>query len=278
MLAHPNCKINIGLRVIRKRPDGYHDLDTLFYPVYGVHDDLEITKLSEVRCQMSDVTFEQDGIALDCASEDNLVLKCYRMMAAKYPQIGKVRITLNKHIPFGAGLGGGSSDAAHTALLLNELFHLGLSKQQMAADVRALGADCPFFIYNTPCVAQGIGDILTPVDIDLRGLRLVMVKPNVSVSTKEAYAGLQPTGIAQGDPSNWHTFVNDFEQTVFAVHPELAHIKLQLLQAGAVYAAMSGSGSTIYGLFENDAEGRSASGLRLFEKQFAPMILFNDTL
>ena len=271
MLAHPNCKINIGLRVIRKREDGYHDLDTLFYPVYGLHDDLEIVASDRTE-------FVSDGITLDCEAENNLVLKCYRLMAAKYSQIGPVRITLNKHIPFGAGLGGGSSDAAHTALLLNEIFRLGLSKEQMATDVRALGADCPFFIYNTPCVAQGIGDILTPVDLDLSGLRLVMVKPNVGVSTKEAYAGLTPTGIVQGDPSNWRTFVNDFEQTVFAAHPELAHIKKQLLQAGAVYAAMSGSGSTIYGLFENDAEGRPTSGLRVFENQFAPMILFNNTL
>ena len=279
MKAHANCKLNIGLRVVRKREDGYHDLDTLFYPVYGLYDELEIVPMRDAMHSVStSAELISDGIAIDCKAEDNLVLKCYRLMAAKYPQIGSVKISLNKHIPFGAGLGGGSSDAAHTAILLNKLFDLGLSKAQLAADVRALGADCPFFIYNTPCHAQGIGDILTPVDFSLAGKQLIMVKPNISVSTKEAYSGLVPTGMLQGDLVDWQTFVNDFETTVFALHPELATIKKRLLDAGAQYAAMTGSGSTVFGLFEHDAEGRTLADLRLLEEEFAPMIIFNDTL
>ena len=278
MKAHANCKINIGLRVVRKREDGYHDLDTLFYPVYGLYDELEIIKKSAIRSQMSEVEFVSDGIMLDCADEENLVLKCYRLLAAKYPQIGSVRISLKKQIPFGAGLGGGSSDAAHTAIILNELFELGLSKEQLAADVRALGADCPFFIYNTPCRAEGIGDVLTPVDFSLSGKRLIMVKPNVGVSTKEAYAGLVPSGLLQGDLTNWRHYKNDFEQTVFALHPELAEIKKRLLNAGAEYAAMTGSGSTIFGLFEDNSEGRTFADLRVLEEELTPMIIFNNTL
>ena len=158
----PNCKINLGLRVVRKRPDGYHDLDTVFYPIYGLHDELDVEKADTL-------SFEQTGITVDCIPEDNLIIKCYRLMASKYPQIGVVRIRFKKNIPFGAGLGGGSSDAAHMALALNDLFDLGLSKEQLAAEVRPLGADCPFFIYNTPCHAEGIGDILSPVDFSLSG-------------------------------------------------------------------------------------------------------------
>lgn len=153
MLLYPNCKLNIGLRVIDRRTDGYHDLETIFYPVYGLHDELEVTTLPT-----DDVEFIQVGLAVDCPAEDNLIIKCYHMMRAKYPQIGGVRIRFKKNIPFGAGLGGGSSDAAHMAIALNELYELGLSQAELAEMVRPLGADCPFFIYNTPCYAEGIGD------------------------------------------------------------------------------------------------------------------------
>ena len=156
MLLYPNCKVNMGLRVVRKRPDGYHDLETIFVPVYGLHDELEVVPAPSF-------AFTQEGITVDCAPEDNLIIKCYRHLAAKYPQIGPVSIRFKKNIPFGAGLGGGSSDAAHMAIALNELFGLRLNKAQLAAEVASLGADCPFFIYNTPCFAEGIGDILTPV-------------------------------------------------------------------------------------------------------------------
>ena len=282
MLLFPNCKINIGLRVIRKREDGYHDLETIFYPVYGLHDELQVETADHFE-------FIQEGLAIDCPAEDNLIIKCYQRMRAKYPQIGDVRIRFKKNIPFGAGLGGGSSDAAHMAIALNEIFALGLTKQQLAEEVRPLGADCPFFIYNTPCYAEGIGDKLTPISLDLSGLRLVMIKPNCGVSTKEAYAGIVRHPEVEGQIkqaleegkalTDMHPLlINDFEQTVFPLHPEIAEIKKRLQDAGAMYAAMSGSGSTVFGLFENDAEGSTDAQLRLLHEEFASMVILDDTL
>lgn len=296
MILIPNCKINIGLRVVRKREDGYHDLETIFYPVYGLHDELEVERSTNFE-------FCQEGLAVDCSAEDNLLIKCYQRMRAKYPQVGNVRIRFKKNIPFGAGLGGGSSDAAHMAIALNEIFELRLTQQQLAEEVRPLGADCPFFIYNTPCYAEGIGDKLMPISLDLSGLRLVMIKPNCGVSTKEAYAGIVRHPEVEGQIKNaLHEglsfdimrplLINDFEQTVFPIHPEIAEIKQRLLDAGAVYAAMSGSGSTVFGLFagssknstsfqsafENDSERRTNTQLRLLHEEFASMIIFDDTL
>ena len=296
MVLYPNCKINIGLRVVRKREDGYHDLETIFYPVYGLHDELEVERSTNFE-------FCQEGLAVDCSAEDNLLIKCYQRMRATYPQVGNVRIRFKKNIPFGAGLGGGSSDAAHMAIALNEIFELRLTQQQLAEEVRPLGADCPFFIYNTPCYAEGIGDKLTPISLDLSGLRLVMIKPNCGVSTKEAYAGIVRHPEVEGQIKNaLHEglsfdimrplLINDFEQTVFPIHPEIAEIKQRLLDAGAVYAAMSGSGSTVFGLFagssknstsfqsafENDSERRTNTQLRLLHEEFASMIIFDDTL
>ena len=292
MLLYPNCKINLGLRIVRKRPDGYHDLETIFVPVYGLHDELE------VRPSVGLLDFEQEGIAVDCKPEDNLIIKCYRQMAAKYPQIGPVSIRFKKNIPFGAGLGGGSSDAAHMAIALNELFQLGLSKAQLAEEVKPLGADCPFFIYNTPCYAEGIGDVLTPIDLDLKDTRIVLIKPNEGVSTKEAYSGIKLHPEAAGQIKSLffkqsglsakrsfseavseqsELFINDFEASVFPKHPIIADIKKRLLDAGAYYASMSGSGSTVFGFFKNDAEGRTDARLRTLKDEFASMVLLDDT-
>lgn len=294
MVLYPNCKINIGLRVVRKREDGYHDLETIFYPVFGLHDELHVEPSQEF-------VFEQDGITLDCLPTDNLILKVYDRMRLRYPQIGHVKIRFKKNIPFGAGLGGGSSDAAHMAIALNEIFALGLTKEQLADEVRPLGADCPFFIYNTPCYAEGIGDKLTPIHLAMSGLRLVMIKPNCGVSTKEAYAGIVRHPEAEGqiksalaNGSSFDTMrpllINDFEQTVFPLHPEIAEIKQRLLHAGALYAAMSGSGSTVFGLFatpssttlhhttQHNPEGSSDAQLRLLHEEFAAMIILDDTL
>ena len=285
MILYPNCKINLGLRVIRKREDGYHDLETIFVPIYGLHDELEVTRIDTMSATSSlnddaahpnDVIFKQEGITVDCSAEDNLIVKCYRMMAAKYPQIGSVSVRFRKNIPFGAGLGGGSSDAAHMAIALNELFGLGLSREQLAAEVRPLGADCPFFIYNTPCYAEGIGEKLTPIDLELKGKRIILVKPDEGVSTREAYAGIKLHPEASGHVLQGE-YINDFEETVFPLHPTIAAIKKRLLDAGAFYASMSGSGSTVFGLFEDDAERRSNTQLRLLEQEFASMILLNDT-
>ena len=283
MKLFPNCKINIGLRVVRKREDGYHDLETIFYPVYGLHDELEVQPSDEF-------AFIQEGITVDCLPTDNLIYKVYARMRDRYPQIGNVTISFKKNIPFGAGLGGGSSDAAHMAMALNEIFALGLTKEQLAQELSPLGADCPFFIYNTPCYAEGIGDKLTPIDLDLSGLRLIMIKPECGVSTKEAYCGIVPKGTCEHfapfinpleplEPfKHLPLLTNDFEETVCKIHPELAGIKKRLLDAGALYAAMSGSGSTIFGLFECNAESTTNANLRLLNEEFASMIIFNDTL
>ena len=282
MLLFPNCKINIGLRVVRKREDGYHDLETIFYPVYGLHDELEVEPAAEF-------AFLQDGLVVDCLPTDNLIYKVYKRMQEHFPQIGNVKITFKKNIPFGAGLGGGSSDAAHMAIALNEIFSLGLTREQLAEEVRPLGADCPFFIYNTPCYAEGIGDKLSPITLDLSGLRLVMIKPNCSVSTKDAYAGIVRHPEAEGQIKQalaegktltdmCPLLINDFEQTVFPIHSEIAEIKQRLLSAGALYAAMSGSGSTVFGLFQNNPEGRTDAQLRLLHEEFASMVIFDDTL
>ena len=290
MILYPNCKINLGLRVIRKRPDGYHDLETVFVPIYGLHDELEVESVQHSAIS-NQISFEQEGIAVDCSAEDNLIVKCYRQMRAKYPQIGDVAVRFKKNIPFGAGLGGGSSDAAHMAVALNELFSLRLTKEQLAAEVKPLGADCPFFVYNTPCYAEGIGDLLTPVELDLEGIRIVMIKPEEGVSTKEAYSGItrhpevagqiksvlcqaKPVSTLSGEAG---PFVNDFEATVFPLHPQIAAIKKRLLDAGAFYASMSGSGSTVFGLFKNDPEGRSDARLAALKEEFASMVLLDDT-
>ena len=290
MILYPNCKINLGLRVIRKRPDGYHDLETVFVPIYRLHDELEVESVQHSAIS-NQISFEQEGIAVDCPAEDNLIVKCYRQMRAKYPQIGDVAVRFKKNIPFGAGLGGGSSDAAHMAVALNELFSLRLTKEQLAAEVKPLGADCPFFVYNTPCYAEGIGDLLTPVELDLEGIRIIMIKPEEGVSTKEAYSGITrhpevagqiKSVLCQAKPvltlsGEADLFVNDFEATVFPLHPQIAAIKKRLLDAGAFYASMSGSGSTVFGLFKNDPEGRSDARLAALKEEFASMVLLDDT-
>lgn len=291
MLLYPNCKINIGLRVVRKRPDGYHDLETVFVPIYGLHDELEVVRIQNSELRGQTYSFVQEGIAVDCPEDDNLIIRCYRNMAQKYLKIGPIAIRFKKNIPFGAGLGGGSSDAAHMAIALNELFELGLSKAQLAQEVAPLGADCPFFVYNTPCYAEGIGDKLTPIDLDLTGTRIVLIKPNEGVSTKEAYGGIKLHPEVAGQmksalcESNGRVllcqqsglFANDFEDTVFPKHPVIADIKKRLQDAGAFYASMSGSGSTVFGLFENDTEGRTDTHLRALEEEFAAMVLLDDT-
>lgn len=271
MLLYPNCKINLGLRVVRKREDGYHDLETIFVPIYGLHDELEVCKGERLKVNGDSYSFVQEGLAVDCKPEDNLIIRCYEQMKDKYPQIGAVSIRFKKNIPFGAGLGGGSSDAAHMAIALNELFDLGLTKAQLAQEVRSLGADCPFFIYNVPCYAEGIGDVLTPIDLDLKGARIIMIKPDEGVSTKEAYSGIKPNS----NPFDRKT--NDFEMTVFPKHPIIGEIKKRLLDAGAYYASMSGSGSTVFGFFKNDPEGCSDTYLRALKEEFASMILLDDT-
>ncbi|MCQ2325039.1 MAG: 4-(cytidine 5'-diphospho)-2-C-methyl-D-erythritol kinase [Paludibacteraceae bacterium] len=267
--------------MLNKRKDGYHNLETIFYPIHSLTDTLVVEPSTQ-----DDIIFRQKGMTIDCVPENNLIVRCYRLMRSLYPAIGGVEVELTKTIPFGAGLGGGSSDAAHTAIALNELFHLDIDKAQLAAIVSQLGADCAFFIYNTPCYAEGIGEVLTPLSTSLKGTRIVMVKPEVAISTKEAYSGITtelpsgslPRTLSEEALRSDSAFVNDFEPAVFAAHPLLADIKKRLQDLGAYYTAMSGSGSTIYGLFQDDAERRAAIDLALMDKEFASMVIFNDTL
>lgn len=282
LVLHPNCKINLGLRVVRKRTDGYHDLETIFYPVYSLHDDLEVTPSDTF-------SFEQQGIAVDCDPSDNLIVRCLRLMQQHFPEVGNVHIRFRKNIPFGAGLGGGSSDAAHTALAVNELFHLNLSRQQLSTLIRPLGADCPFFLYNTPCYAEGIGDQLTPVELPISGLRLILIKPDIAISTREAYSGIKLHPEAQGQIANalfqhrplaelFPLLTNDFEQTVFPLHPQLADIKQALFRAGAVYASMSGSGSTIFALFRDARQPISEIMTHIQSACSQPFTILSDAI
>lgn len=261
MLVYPNAKINIGLRVTEKRRDGYHNIETAFYPV-PLMDGLEITANRDAddpaACQL-----RVQGAILDGGPQDNLVVRAYEMLRRDFPQqVQPVAIHLFKHIPTGAGLGGGSSDGAFTLKALNERFGLGLSDEQLDAYAARLGADCPFFLRNMPMLARGIGDLLEPLPLSLKGKSLVLVKPEISVSTREAYQGVTPrepetplaTLLARPIEAWAEGVVNDFEASVFALYPEIAAIKDRLYDLGAVYAAMSGSGSCVYGLFNQSVE------------------------
>jgi 4-diphosphocytidyl-2-C-methyl-D-erythritol kinase len=245
VLLFPNAKINIGLNVLYKRQDGYHELETIFYPV-PLCDALEISPAQSPK-------FSSSGISIPAGK--NLCQKAYDLLAQDF-NLTPVHIHLHKNIPIGAGLGGGSADAAFTLLGLDKMFELGLSNKQLKQYALQLGADCPFFIDNKACLATGIGEELTPIDLDLSDYKLVLVKPNVSVSTAQAYAGVKPSNqgtalkdlIAQPMPE-W-SLKNDFESSVFSAHPELQEIKQELIRKGAVYTSMSGSGSTIYAFFK----------------------------
>ncbi len=264
MLLHPPCKINLGLRVLRRRPDGYHDLESIFLPVPFLHDDLEITHSpTSPTSATSETSLSLTGLALDSDPADNLCLKAYRLLKADFPDLPPVQIRLHKRIPFGAGLGGGSADAAFTLKGLNDLFALGLTTAQLEAYAARLGADCAFFIQCRPALAEGIGDRLTPLDNSQLSIlnsqfsisHLLLAKPPDAVSTREAYANLKlednANRASQFSIFNFQlsTLKNDFESSVFPAHPAIATLKADLLALGASYAAMSGSGSTVFGLF-----------------------------
>lgn len=253
----PIAKINIGLYVTRRREDGYHDLETIFYPI-PLHDNLSISPL-----KMSNAPYQLQtaGHKIEGNSDDNLIVKVYKQLAEEF-DLPPLNIYLYKRIPMGAGLGGGSSDAAAMIKLLNETFDLGLSTEDMERRVARLGADCAFFVQGKPAFATGIGDILSPIELSLSGMHLVLVKPDVFVSTKEAYGGIVPATpehdlleAIKAPITEWrHTVSNDFEKNVFRLHPEIAAIKQTLYDMGAVYASMSGSGSTVFGLFPHAVE------------------------
>ena len=248
MIRKANCKINIGLDVLCRREDGYHELATVMIPVYGLYDVVEVEHAAQT-------SFRSSGLTVDCSDADNLCMKAVRLMQARYGA-GDVSVALDKRIPFGAGLGGGSSDATAVILALDELFGLELPERELIDCAAALGSDTAFFVRNTPQFCTGRGEVMSPVELDLRGLWIAVVKPDCGVSTREAYAGIRPGVPAvplaganrpardrMADMSE-----NDFEPHIFAAHPEIAAAKASLLDAGAVYAAMSGSGSAVFGL------------------------------
>ncbi|WP_455668083.1 4-(cytidine 5'-diphospho)-2-C-methyl-D-erythritol kinase [Phocaeicola sp.] len=258
MITFPNAKINLGLNIIEKRPDGYHNLETIFYPI-NLQDALEVTRQEG---NNKEYTLRISGMTLDGDPEENLVVRAYKLLKNDHPQIQPIDIHMYKHIPAGAGLGGGSSDAAHMIKLLNEKFALGLGAEQMEKYATQLGADCAFFIKNQPVFACGIGEIFEPIELSLKGYHIVLVKPDIFVSTRDAFSQIKPERpavslkeIMKQPIESWKgSMKNDFESSVFQKFPEIAAIKDELYDLGAVYAAMSGSGSAVYGIFREPIE------------------------
>jgi 4-diphosphocytidyl-2-C-methyl-D-erythritol kinase len=261
MISFPNCKINIGLNIVGKRADGYHNIETVFYPL-TLCDALEILPVSN---KHSCDQFIMEGINFDSDTEDNLCMKALRLMQ-RAKVIPLVKIVLMKNIPVGAGLGGGSSDAAFTLKMINTLYKVGFTDEQLVEMSSILGSDCAFFILNKPVFASGKGDQMTPVSLLLAGYTIVIVKPPVFVSTAEAYSGTTPTqpdhslmDLIQLPVSQWRNRIkNDFEETIFPNHPEIAAIKQKLYDMGAIYASMSGSGSSLFGFFKQPVQAPDA--------------------
>ena len=258
MITFPNAKINLGLNIVEKRPDGYHNLETIFYPI-NLQDALEVTRREN---NDKEYTLHISGSPLEGEPEDNLVVKAYKLLKKDYPGLLPVDIHMYKHIPAGAGLGGGSSDAACMIKLLNDKFSLGLSTERMEEYAVKLGADCAFFIRNKPVFATGIGNLFEPVELSLKGYHIILITPDIFVSTRDAFAEIKPVRpavslkeIVKQPMETWkNSMKNDFEDSVFKKFPEIAAIKDELYDLGAVYAAMSGSGSSVYGIFKAPIE------------------------
>ena len=252
MIQFPNCKINLGLSILAKRADGYHELETVFYPI-ALNDALEILASEKLELTTS-------GIPVPGDTTQNLCLKAYDLLKKDFPKITPVQMHLHKHIPMGAGLGGGSSDGSTALLLLNHLFSLGLHEQQLMDYASQLGSDCPFFILNKACHATGRGEVLSPIQLDLSNYQFVLAHPGKHISTAWAFQQLTPhtkpesiQSIISKPIGEWkNQLFNDFEIPVFKAEPTLAHIKNELYHLGAIYASMSGSGSSLFGIFPKD--------------------------
>jgi 4-diphosphocytidyl-2-C-methyl-D-erythritol kinase len=249
MVVFPNAKINLGLDVVEKRPDGYHNIETIFYPI-GLCDVLEAVESDKFELTLS-------GIDIGGSLENNLVAKAYQLLKKDFG-IPPVKVHLHKAIPTGAGLGGGSSDGAFMLKLLNKLFNLGIENRQLEIYAGRLGADCPFFIENTPAFATGLGNILAPIKIDLSGYSIVLVKPPFGVNTANAYKNVVPSlkeghslkNLVKLPVKEWNGYLeNDFELPVFEFFPEIRQIKEKLYGLGALFASMTGSGSSVFGIF-----------------------------
>ncbi len=262
MLLFPNCKINLGLKITGKRADGYHNILTVFFPV-PFNDALEIIDNKDLT---EGIEFTQSGIPISGEQKDNLCIKAWQLLKNDFPKLPSVKLHIHKAIPMGAGLGGGSADGAATLLLLNQKYLLHLSESQLLSYALQLGSDCPFFIINQPCFASGRGEQLQPIQLNLKGYQLVIVNPGIHVNTGWAFSQLNLasnitnddsvaiqylSSIILGDINHWKDELkNDFEQAVFEKFPEIDWIKKTMYESGAVYASMSGSGSSVFGLFK----------------------------
>lgn len=273
MICFPNCKINLGLSVTKKGPDGYHLLETVFLPL-DLHDVLEFLPAQET-------TFNIAGQKIPGPQEDNLVLKAYRILKQDFPSLPPIKIALLKQIPTGAGLGGGSADASFMLTALNTTFQLGLSPSQLEAYALRLGSDCPFFIRNTPQYAEGRGEQMKPMAVDLSSYLILLINPGLHISTSWAFAQLTPCPsrypiqdlVSTMDLNEWkHKLINDFEEPVFHRHPKLREIKATLYQHGALYASMSGSGSTLFGIFDRTSFQQQKKAEK-FRELFGSMLI-----
>ena len=277
MINFPIAKINLGLNVVEKRPDGYHNLQTVFYPV-PIKDALEVHVMDEAFPSDSDCDLKVTNITIEGDEQRNLVVRAYQLLKQDFPTLPRIHSHLWKGIPTQAGMGGGSSDCAYMMLLLNQQFQLGLTDEQLIEYAAKLGADCAFFILSRPCYAEGIGEKLQPIDLSLSGYYIAVVRPDTPVPTKEAFSRIRPHYPAQNcretvmqPVETWRdTLINDFEESVFALHPEIGNIKQQLYDMGATYAAMSGSGSALFGLFKKQPDSLS--------QEFPNMFTFSSIL
>lgn len=277
MINFPIAKINLGLNVVEKRPDGYHNLQTVFYPV-PIKDALEVHVMDEAFPSDYDCDLKVTNITIEGDEQRNLVVRAYQLLKQDFPTLPRIHSHLWKGIPTQAGMGGGSSDCAYMMLLLNQQFRLGLTDEQLIEYAAKLGADCAFFILSRPCYAEGIGEKLQPIDLSLSGYYIAVVRPNIPVPTKEAFSRIRPHYPAQNcletvmqPVETWRdTLINDFEESVFALHPEIGNIKQQLYDMGATYAAMSGSGSALFGLFKKQPDSLS--------QEFPNMFTFSSIL
>jgi 4-diphosphocytidyl-2-C-methyl-D-erythritol kinase len=252
MVSFPNAKINLGLQILGKRPDGFHDLQTIFYPV-RLRDALEIFETTD-----NTLSFTSSGLKTDGSDEDNLCVRAYRLLKKDFPDLPGFGIHLLKHIPMGAGLGGGSADASFMLRMINQKYRLKLTADQLSNYALTLGSDCPFFLINQPCLATGRGEILDPVEIDLSHYCILLINPGIHVNTGWAFKSLQIKdnhkdlkSIINRPVKEWRDEMrNDFEEPVFKEHPEIGKLKQDLYDAGAIFASLSGSGSTVFGIFE----------------------------
>ena len=256
MLFFPNCKINLGLHILTKREDGFHNIETVFYPV-NLKDVVEIIPAPHSN---SEIEFTASGLTVDGNMDDNICIKAYHLVKKDFPGLPNIKMHLHKAIPMGAGLGGGSADGSFALQLLNKKFNLNISIAQLLNYAAQLGSDCPFFITNKPCYATGRGEILEEIPVDLGNYKIILVNPGIHINTGWAFAQLNPTlpqksiaAIITQPITTWQQYLqNDFEKPVFEKYPVIKKIKETLYTNGAVYAAMSGSGSTVFAIFEKE--------------------------